>query len=228
MELLVEMGSFTALSVMISRFSEVHMAAHQVALQVLHFSFLPAYAMGDAAGVLTGQAVGARRPGLVPRVARLAMVAAGVHAAGCALLFALAGRTIASQFGDSADLTRVATHLFWVAAMFQVADAGAMVARGALRGTGDVRYPAVVGTIAAWGLTPPAMWLLGYHAGLGAVGGWIGMSAEIFVTCAVFWIRLERGGWHAAAAGARSLIAPPAKDAADGTLRESAVLPRCG
>jgi MATE family multidrug resistance protein len=205
MELVVEMGSFTVLTVLISRFSEVHMAAHQVALQVLHFSFLPAFAVSDAASVLAGQAVGAGRLSLVPRVARLAMAATGTYTAACSLLFALGGQAIAGLFTESADLARVATHLLWVAAVFQVADAGAMVARGVLRGTGDVRYPALVGTIAAWALTPPAMWLLGYHAGLGALGGWIGISMELIVTCVAFWLRLSRGGWHAAAARARAV-----------------------
>jgi MATE family multidrug resistance protein len=205
MELVVEMGSFTALTVLISRFSEVHMAAHQVALQVLHFSFLPAFAISDAASVLAGQAVGAGRLSLVPRVARLAMVAAGIYTAACSLSFVLCGRAISGLFTDSLDLAQLATRLLWVAAVFQVADAGAMVARGVLRGTGDVRYPAVVGTLAAWALTPPAMWLLGYHAGLGALGGWIGISMELLVTCTAFWLRLSRGRWHAAAARARSI-----------------------
>ncbi len=44
-QFLLEVGSFTLLSGMIAAMSEVEMAAHQIAIQVIHFSFLPAYAL---------------------------------------------------------------------------------------------------------------------------------------------------------------------------------------
>ena len=51
LEMLIEMGAFTVLSVMVSRYHETHMAAHQIALQVIHFAFLPAFAVGEATSV---------------------------------------------------------------------------------------------------------------------------------------------------------------------------------
>ena len=57
----LEMGSFTLLAIMISRLNEVEMASHQVALQIIHFAFLPAVAFGEAASVMVGEAIGARR-----------------------------------------------------------------------------------------------------------------------------------------------------------------------
>ena len=212
LELLVEMGSFTALSVMIARHSELHMAAHQVALQLVHFSFLPAFALADAVCVLAGQAVGAGRDPLVRRVARSGLVLGAIYTGACSLLFALGGQLLARAFSDSEPLALVVARLLLVAAVFQVFDAAATVARSALRGTGDVRFPAVAGALAAWLLTPPSMWLWGYRLGLGAVGGWLGLCAELVLAAALFWWRLERGGWRAAAARARSLRAelPPA------------------
>ena len=55
--------------------------------------------------------------------------------------------------------------LLVVAATFQVFDGAAMIGRGVLRGTGDVRFPAVVGIVCAWVMTPPAAYLLGLHFG---------------------------------------------------------------
>ncbi len=49
------------------------------------------------------------------------------------------------------------------------------------------------------------MWLLGYWAGLGALGGWIGMSVEIGAVAFFFWWRLERWGWREAALRTRAL-----------------------
>lgn len=80
-----------------------------------------------------------------------------------------------------------------------------MIARCTLRGTGDVRFPALVGTLLGWALTPPAMWLLGYHLGLGVVGGWLGLCVEITLGALIFWLRLERLGWQASAVRTRAI-----------------------
>jgi MATE family multidrug resistance protein len=205
LQMLIEIGCFTVLSVMISRFSEVHMAAHQIAIQVIHFSFLPAVALAESTSVLAGQAVGARREELVRRVARAALVAGGLYTGACSLVLVVGGAWIAGLFTDSSQLAELTVRLLLIAAIFQVFDSTAMICGGALRGTGDVRFPAVVGTVTAWALTPPAMWLLGYRLGLGAAGGWIGLCAEIVVLALVLWWRLERGTWRAAAERARSM-----------------------
>ncbi len=65
----LEVGAFAMLATMVSSMSETEMAAHQIAIQVIQFSFLPAFAVGEAGSVLAGQAVGADRDVLVRRVA---------------------------------------------------------------------------------------------------------------------------------------------------------------
>jgi len=69
------------------------------------------------------------------------------------------------------------------------------VARCALRGSGDVRYAAVVGVVTAWLCTPTFAWVLGHHLRLGAFGGWLGLCVEIVISSAVLWTRLEKRGW---------------------------------
>ena len=81
------------------------------------------------------------------------------------------------------------------------------MARGVLRGAGDVRYPAVVGVVTSWVCTPPLCWLLGYRLGLGARGGWLGLCLEVFVSASLMWWRLKSRGWAPAAALARGRLA---------------------
>ena len=199
----IEMGSFLLLSVMISRYAELDMAAHQITIQLIHFSFMPAVALGEACAVMTGQAVGAGRMELVRGVAHRTMWMAGVYTGACGLVFGLGGEVLASWFTTDAALIALTRTLLLVAALFQVFDGANIVYRGALRGTGDVRFPAVVGILAAWICTPPSMWLLGYKLGMGALGGWIGLSVELIGVAFILWWRLERLGWHQAAIRAR-------------------------
>jgi len=203
LQFVLEVGAFALLAALISRYGALDMAAHQIALQVIHFSFLPGFALADAASVLTGQAVGAGRQRLVRRVAHLALATVSVYMGACALGLLCFGAALARGFTDDPALLALTVRLLSVAALFQLFDGAYMVARSALRGTGDVRVPAVVGVACSWVCTPPLMWLLGYRFELGALGGWIGLCAELVVGTAVLWWRLERGSWRGAAERAR-------------------------
>ena len=194
----LEVGSFAMLAAMVAALSETEMAAHQIALQVISFAFLPAFAVAEAASVLAGQAVGARREELVQRIARLAMATASAYTCLCSLTLALFAQLIVSAFTDVQSLSHAAVRLLHVAAVFLVFDGANMVARGTLRGTGDARYPAVVGVLTSWALTPPLTWLLGWRLHLGAFGGWLGLCAEIILGSLILWWRIERGSWRSA------------------------------
>jgi MATE family multidrug resistance protein len=208
LQFVMEVGSFLILTLLVARMSAVDGAAHQLVLHLVNVSFLPAHALAEAAAVLVGQAVGANRDRLVARVARGTLALGAGYAAICLAVFAVLGGTIvdAMSAGD-AGLAARSLALLHVSFAFLVADAANVIARGVLRGASDVRFAAVVGIATAWLTTPPLTWLLGVHAGLGAVGGWIGLAFEIVVGAALFWRRIYRGGWRPAAAAARRAMA---------------------
>lgn len=208
LQFVMEVGSFLILTVMVARMSAIDGAAHQMVLQLVNVSFLPAHALAEAAAVLVGQAVGANRDALVPRVAARTLALGAGYASVVLVVYVVIGRAVIGGLaaGDAALAAR-GTALLHVSFAFLVADAANVIARGVLRGASDVRYAAVVGILTSWLTTPPLTWLLGVACGLGVVGGWIGVSVEIVVGAGLFWLRVARGGWRPAAAAARRTIA---------------------
>jgi MATE family multidrug resistance protein len=101
----------------------------------------------------------------------------------------------------------VGVHLLYVAAGFQLFDAANIVARSVLRGTGDVRVPAVIAICSGWTFVPALTWFWGMHQGLGAVGGWLALTVDIIFGALVFWRRLGRGLWLPAARESRERLA---------------------
>jgi multidrug resistance protein, MATE family len=202
----LEVGAFAMLAGMVSLMSEVQMAAHQIALQVIHFSFMPAFALGEAASVLAGQAVGADRDDLVLKVARVSLLAAVLYTGLCTLILAGFAPLIVLGFTRERQLATVAVTLLHVAAVFQVFDGANVIARAVLRGVGDVRYPAVIGAVTAWACTPPLTWLLGWRLKLGAFGGWLGLCVEIILLSLILWRRLWTHRWRAAADASRAQL----------------------
>lgn len=198
-QFLLEMGAFAMLTAIVAAWRESDMAAHQIALQVIHVSFLPAFAVGEAGSVLAGQAVGAGRNDLVRRVGHAALGVAALYAGTCTLVLLVAAGPIVAAFTSEPELAHTARMLLYVACLFQIADAANVVARGALRGSGDVRFAAWVGISVAWLAQPPLAWTLGHVFGLGAVGAWLALTVEIFAGASILWWRIEREGWRAAA-----------------------------
>ncbi|MCW5789005.1 MAG: MATE family efflux transporter [Polyangiaceae bacterium] len=204
LQTLVEMGSFTMLTIIVAGMSEIDGAAHQIAIQVIHLSFLPAFAVGEAASILVGQAVGADADHLVVRVGRKTLLLVMLYTGACGALIALIPGPIIGLFTDDPRLTETTRHLLYVAALFQVFDGMNIVGRTVLRGTGDVRVPALVTGTIAWCATPPLAWLLGRQLGWGALGGWVGLCLEIMLGSVYLWWRVESGRWHRAASLCRA------------------------
>ncbi len=213
-QFLLEVGSFLLLTTILAGLGPADAGAHQLVLQLTHLSFLPAHALGEAASVLVGNAVGAGRFDLVPRVAHRALMVGAAYTAVCTVLSLVGAAPLARLLaGDDPALVAVTTTLIQISAAFLIADAANVIARGVLRGAGDVTYAAIVGVISAWVMTPPLAWLLGRVAGWGAPGGWLGLTGEILVGAGVLWWRVARGTWRAAAiASTRRLRAADVAD----------------
>ncbi len=81
------------------------------------------------------------------------MIPALAYSGTATAVFAIGGRWLALGFTDDPVLLELTTHLFWIAALFQMIDAVNMVTRGVLRGTGDVRYCAWMGVALSWLMT---------------------------------------------------------------------------
>ena len=195
-QMLFELGAFATLTWVIGVYSSAELAAHQVAIQVIHLSFLPALAAAEAASVLAGQAVGAGRPELVYRVSRRGLALVVAYGLLWTVLLANFSEAIAGAFATTETLQQTVAALLHIAALFQILDGAQMVARAVLRGTGDVRVPAAIGIVVAWVVTPGLGWVMVHHLSLGASGGWIAITLEIGITAAAFWWRLLRGAWQ--------------------------------
>ncbi len=198
-QFLIETGSFFALTVILARHSDRAVAAHQVALQLVHFGFLPAVAIGEAASVRAGAVVGAGRFRSVYAVTTASLMLVWAWAAATGLLFALGGGHIASWFGDDVAMLDEARVLLLVAAVLLLPDGAHIVLRGVLRGTGDVTVPAVLSVAGAWLITPPLALWWALHLDLGARGAWFALFVEILVANVTLGWRLRSRGWVAPA-----------------------------
>ena len=93
--------------------------------------------------------------------------------------------------------------LLAVAALFQLADAGQVMALGLLRGVQDTRVPMIYALVSYWLLGLPAAWFLGFPMGFGGQGIWAGVVVGLAFAAGLMLARFWRGA-------ARRAIGTPA------------------
>lgn len=198
-QMVLEIGLFSAVGLVMGAFGAPALAAHAVALQIASTTFAVPLGLGQAATARVGLAIGAGRTADAARAGWVAIaLGTGFMAAMGAAMILMPGPLAALFLGPgAAEAARLAATLLLLAGLFQVGDGVQVVAAGALRGLHDTRSPALIAAAGYWGLGLPAGLLLGFAAGLGPAGIWIGLVLGLTGVAAAMtwrWARLARRG----------------------------------
>lgn len=189
----LEVGAHAVFMAVLARVGAEQMAAHVIAARVISVSFLPGYALGEAAGVLVGQSLGAGRQHSAREAHRAALtLGIGVMAA-WGVVFLFWPSPLVGIFSPAAEVAPVAMNLLKIAALFQVLDAVAMIGLLALQGAGDARFTMATALSAAWLVKLPVGIALALR--FGAAGAWFGFLAEITVVAALVIWRIRGDRW---------------------------------
>jgi MATE family multidrug resistance protein len=194
---LMEYGLFSTASLLTGLIGTTALAAHQIALQVAAILFMAPFGIGMAATIRVGHAAGRNDADGVRR-AGLAAALLGIILGFVVTVVVIVGRfAIARLFLGHSDVDTGATielaaTLLLVGTTFFLTDALQAVLAGALRGLKDTRLPLLFAVIGYWIVGFSAAWLLAFHADLGAVGVWIGLSIGTTVYAALLTLRFIR------------------------------------
>ncbi|HEX6736681.1 MAG TPA: MATE family efflux transporter, partial [Vicinamibacteria bacterium] len=171
-------------------------AAQRVCLTLIGVAWMPAFGYGAAATALVGQAVGA---GDAARAQALARAGAG-HAiawmSGLAVVcFAFASPLLGLFTADPAVRAAGATGLR-VLCFGQPLWGLGQVYAGALRGTGDTRYPMWATSAGVWLVRMPTALICGYLLGLGLPGIFVSNGVDAGARAALVTRRFLTGRWR--------------------------------
>lgn len=192
---LLDMGTWTIFTTVVARMGEVEAAAHQIALTILHISFMPGYGVSIATTTLVGQYLGARDKEAARRSAynSLRIVIAFMGSMG--ILFYLFRTQLIGLFNPDPAVISVGATLLIYAAIFQAFDGTGMVCAGVLRGAGDTRWPSFVSICIAWGVFVPLVYLMPVRLQLGVIGGWQAAAIWIGVLGLAMFLGVRRRKW---------------------------------
>jgi len=177
----LDMIAFTAVPLLLLEVGDLHVAVHQIVLQLSLLSFLPLIAISDAVSILVSQAVGATRPAPLVRLARAGVVLTGGYALLLGLTFVLVPGFLVGMFNQEAAVIAVGSTTLVLAGALQGINAFYNLSKGILRGLSQIRFVAWVTVACAWVFTPPLTYLWGVRMGHGAPGAWLALCVETLV-----------------------------------------------
>lgn len=192
-----EASLFSATALMMGWLGTVALAAHGIAIQIAALTFMVHLGLSSAVTIRIGHVWG---QGDMIALRRASLAAGMLSAAAVVLAVALylgAGPWLIGLFldrtaSDAPAILALGVHLLALAALFQLVDAGQVMALGMLRGIQDTRRPMIYAIVAYWTLGIPASYGLGFGLGLGPTGIWLGLVVGLAAAMAALLVRFLR------------------------------------
>lgn len=193
-----EVALFAASAVMMGWLGTIALAAHGIALNITALSFMVFVGLSQAITVRVGKAWGREDRDTVRLASLAGLVLALIAAALISVAFIFFPNPLVGAFLDPNEPQRAVilsagASLLAVAALFQLVDAGQVMALGMLRGVQDTRVPMVMAIVSYWVIGLPVSYLLGFTFGFGGVGIWLGLTVGLAVACVLMQARFWRG-----------------------------------
>ncbi|MBA2610567.1 MAG: MATE family efflux transporter [Bacteroidetes bacterium] len=183
-----EVAAFAIAGLMAGTFGKEQIDAHGIALSIAAFTYMFASGISSAATIRVS-VYNAQQNWLEIKNAgytalKLVLLVMGAFG----LLFLIFSAVLPLGFSNEVEITRLASKLLIIAAMFQLFDGIQVVAIGALRGLEDVKYPTLITLVGYWLIALPLAYLLAFTFKMETIGIWIALLAALaFVAVALFW-----------------------------------------
>lgn len=193
-----EVVAWALFLVVVGRLGVVELAASSIAFRVNGLAFFPAMGLGQAAGILVGQARGAGRDDLVPAITWQSLGVAEIWMVVMAIFFATASTPLmaifAGQGPDSGRIIAAGNLILKFVAVYCLVDAANLLLGWILASAGDTRWLARAYLVSS-AVFLILLWLTDRFIP-GLIAEWTLATVFIAATALIWTVRFHSGGWR--------------------------------
>ncbi|WP_299521652.1 MATE family efflux transporter [uncultured Lutibacter sp.] len=191
LQMLFEVGLFTASVLLAGTLGALPQAANQIALKLSSTTFMMAVGIGVAATVRVGNQKGLKNFVELRRIAFSNFLLVLIIMVAFTTGFIVFKDVLPWVFTDNLEVIAMASSLLIVAGLFQLSDGLQAVILGGLRGLQDVKWPSILSFIAYWIIGFPICFYLGKEDVLGTLGIWIGLLTALTSSAILLFLRFN-------------------------------------
>ncbi len=194
---LAEVAAFSGIAILVGRFGDVQIAAHQIGLNFAALVFMLPMGLSSALAIRVGHALGAGDPRGARFIAWSGVIV-GLMIAAAAIGPIIAFRdAVAAVYSSDSAVRALAANLLLFAAFWQLFDATQVCAMGALRGYRITLMPMLLMLVAFWLIGIPVGTWLGYRgfaggAPLQVYGFWVGLVVGLVLVAIAMALALRQ------------------------------------
>lgn len=185
----LEASTFSFSAIMVGWISVTALAAHQVAITISQLFFLMMQGLSFALSILVSNCYGIKDyAGIHAYVKRGILMIFGTSLSLSILLYIFRYSAV-GMFTDSPEVAEIAVVLFYVLFAYQIGDGIQLCFANVLRGLQDVKPIMYAAFVSYYLIAIPVAYVLGFKAGLGAVGVWLGFPIGLTLAGLFFYAR---------------------------------------
>jgi putative MATE family efflux protein len=170
-------------------------AGYGVANRLLLIVLIPCFGLGNAAGTLVGQNLGAHRPERAERSAWWVAAYSAGYMAIAGILLTLFGPSLIALFDPTPEVVAFGSECVRIVAWSMIASAAGVVLARAFDGAGNTVPAMAINLLTLWGMELPLAFGLSRWLGLGATGVWWGRALANLANGLLFALWFLRGKW---------------------------------
>ena len=183
----LETSTFTFAAIMVGWIGVTELAAHQVVITISQLFFLMLQGLSFAISILVSNAYGRKDfKGVRQYVSKGYLMMISMSVVLSVLLYVFRYQA-AGIFTDSPEVSAVAVSLFFVLFAYQFGDGLQICFANVLRGLQDVKPIMYAAFVSYYLIAIPSASLLGFKAGLGVLGVWMGFPIGL-TTAGIFFL----------------------------------------
>ncbi len=190
-QFIFEVAAFDFSAVMMGWLGTKALAAHQIAINLATLSYMTTSGLAAAATIRVSNELGKRDIKTLRAVAYTLLLMALSFMTIWGFLFIVGRNFLPSLYISDPDVIVIAAPLIVIAGFFQLSDGAQVVCAGALRGLRDVKVPSIFIFVSYWIIGLPLGYWLGFKAGLGAKGIWLGLLTGLTLTAIAMFLRFR-------------------------------------
>jgi MATE family multidrug resistance protein len=179
----------------VARLGQHALAANEIALNVMSFGFMPAFAFGATATILVGQQVGKGTPLMGRRLGTETAILGSIFLLTIGIIEFFLAEPIARMFSPDPEIFELVTRLIMISAFLQMFDGFLNFFAGGLRGLGDTTFLMKASFFFGVVLFIPLSYVLIFVADLGSVGAWLSLYTFLTLFSLSVMIRFYRTDW---------------------------------
>ena len=180
---------------LVGAFGTYATAGYGVANRMLLIALIPCFGVGNAAGTLVGQNLGARQPDRAERSAWWVSAYSVAYMAATALLLTIFAPSLIAIFDSTPEVVAIGTECVRVVAWSMIGSAGGVVLARGFDGAGNTVPAMSINLLTLWGTEVPVAYALSHGLGLGVTGVWWGRAIANLANGLLFAIWFRRGKW---------------------------------